>query len=105
MAEDALRGGIDLGGTKIQAIVADADNHVLGQARRPTPQEGGPPDVIAAIAEAIGEAAEQAGVAPRALAGIRGGAPGALDEQAGTPGRAGEPPRRRGPDPPAPPPR
>src|SRR4051794_41497207 len=89
MAEDALRGGIDLGGTKIQAIVADADNHVLGQARRPTPQEGGRPDVIAAIAEAIGEAAEQAGVAPGALAGIGVGAPGAIDEQAGTLARAG----------------
>ena len=36
------RGGIDLGGTKIQAIVVDSGNDVLGEARRPTPQEGGP---------------------------------------------------------------
>jgi glucokinase len=89
MAEDALRGGIDLGGTKIQAIVANPDHQVLGQARRPTPQEGGPPDVVAALVEAIGEAAEQAGVAPDTLAGIGIGAPGAIDEQAGTLARAG----------------
>ncbi len=38
----ALRGGIDLGGTKIQAIVADDDNEVVGEARRPTPTSGGP---------------------------------------------------------------
>jgi glucokinase len=89
MAEDALRGGIDLGGTKIQAIVVDPDHHVLGQARRPTPQQGGPADVVAAIAEALEEAAEQAGVAPGALNGIGIGAPGAIDEEAGTLARAG----------------
>jgi glucokinase len=89
MAEDALRGGIDLGGTKIQAIVVDPDHHVLGQARRPTPQQGGPADVVAAIAEALDEAAEQARVAPAALSGIGIGAPGAIDEEAGTLARAG----------------
>ena len=38
----ALRGGVDLGGTKIQAVVLDDRNEVAGQARRPTPTEGGP---------------------------------------------------------------
>jgi glucokinase len=88
MATDALRGGIDLGGTKIQAIVADAEHQVLGQARRPTPTEGGPPDVIAAMAEALQEAAEAAEVAPDALSGIGVGAPGAIDDKAGTLARA-----------------
>ena len=37
MATDALRGGIDLGGTKIQAIVVNSEHQVLGQARRATP--------------------------------------------------------------------
>jgi glucokinase len=89
MADAALRGGIDLGGTKIQAVIADPEHAVLGQARRPTPTEGGPPDVVAAIAEALEEAAEQAGVKPSALAGIGVGAPGAIDEAAGTLGSAG----------------
>ena len=39
------RGGIDLGGTKIEAIVVDPRNSVLGASRRPTPTEGGPEDV------------------------------------------------------------
>jgi glucokinase len=89
MAEDALRGGIDLGGTKIQAIVANSENQVLGQARRPTPQEGGPPDVVAAIGEALHEAAEEASVDPATLSGIGVGAPGAIDEATGSLARAG----------------
>ena len=88
MATDALRGGIDLGGTKIQAIVANAEHQVLGQARRPTPTEGGPPDVIAAVAEALQEAAVAADVAPDTLSGIGVGAPGAIDDDAGTLARA-----------------
>jgi glucokinase len=89
MADAALRGGVDLGGTKIQAVIADPGHAVRGQARRPTPTEGGPPDVVAAIAEALEEAAEQAGVKPSALSGIGVGAPGAIDEAAGTLGSAG----------------
>ena len=41
-----LRGGVDLGGTKIQALIVDADSKVLGRARAATPHEGGPPAVI-----------------------------------------------------------
>jgi glucokinase len=89
MAAAALRGGIDLGGTKIQAIIADDRHTVLGQARRPTPTEGGPPDVVAAVEDGLREAAEQAGVAPADLAGVGIGAPGAIDEAAGTLARAG----------------
>jgi glucokinase len=89
MARDAPCGGIDLGGTKIQAIVADSEHQVLGQARRATPTEGGPADVIAAMADALAEATETAGVAADALGGIGVGAPGAIDEAAGTLARAG----------------
>jgi glucokinase len=99
MAQDGLRGGIDLGGTKIQAIVADPDHHVLGQARRPTPQTGGPADVVAALAEALHEAAEEAEVATDALAGVGVGAPGGIDEAAGTLARAGNLPGWRDPYP------
>ena len=86
----ALRGGIDLGGTKIQAIVFDVEHEkVLGQARRPTPQEGGPPAVVDALAGAQNEAAEQAGVAADSLAGIGVGSPGEIDEGAGAVAKAG----------------
>ena len=33
-----VKGGIDLGGTKIQAVVVDASDEVMGEAKLPTPQ-------------------------------------------------------------------
>jgi glucokinase len=85
MAEDAAhRGGIDLGGTKIEAIVVDEGNTVLGQSRRPTPTEGGPADVAEQMAEAMRAAAEAAGVETKSLQGVGVGSPGSVDEEAGT---------------------
>jgi glucokinase len=84
-----LRGGIDLGGTKIQAIIADADHQVLGQARLPTPTSGGPDDVIAALVEAQKEAAKDASVDTADLRGIGLGSPGDVDGPAGTIANAG----------------
>ena len=81
MAE--LRGGIDLGGTKIQTAVVDAVGDVVGQARRPTPTRGGPEDVAAEMAEAMREASEGAGVETSELAGVGVGSPGDADEQTG----------------------
>jgi glucokinase len=78
------RGGIDLGGTKIEAIVVDADNQVLGQARRPTPTEGGPADVAKQLAEVMTEAAAAAELETAALKGVGVGSPGSVDEAAGT---------------------
>ena len=78
------RGGIDLGGTKIQAVVVDGDSAVLGQARHPTPTSGGPTDVAAAMASALREAAQAAGLEPAALKGVGVGSPGAVDAHAGT---------------------
>lgn len=79
----AARGGVDLGGTKIEAIVVDARNNVLGAGRRPTPTTGGPRDVAAAIAEAMHEACQAAGVEPSALEGMGVGSPGLIDEATG----------------------
>jgi glucokinase len=78
-----LRGGIDLGGTKIEAIVVDSRHRVLGQARQPTPTAGGPSDVAEQMAEALRGAAEDAGVTPDALQGVGVGSPGDVDEGAG----------------------
>ena len=64
------RGGIDLGGTKIQTAVIDAEGAVKGEARRPTPTEGGPEDVAEQMAQAMVEAAEAAGVQTDSLAGV-----------------------------------
>ena len=80
----SARGGIDLGGTKIQAVVVDDANAVLGEARHPTPTSGGPADVATAMANALREAAQAAGCEAAELAGVGVGSPGAIDAAAGT---------------------
>jgi glucokinase len=84
----SLRGGIDLGGTKIQTVVVDDDNRVLGEARHPTPLKGGPQDVADAMAAALREAAKAAGADAGELAGVGVGSPGAIDAGAGSVGQA-----------------
>ncbi|MGA2321062.1 MAG: ROK family protein [Solirubrobacteraceae bacterium] len=76
----SIYGGVDLGGTKIQAAVLDAEHEVLGSARRPTPTAGGPADVAREIETAVREAAQAAGVEPGALAGIGVGSPGTIED-------------------------
>jgi glucokinase len=78
-----LRGGIDLGGTKIQAAIVDASGDVKGESRRPTPTSGGPQDVANEMAEALREAAKGAEVETAALQGVGVGSPGDADEKTG----------------------
>jgi len=78
------RGGIDLGGTKIEAIVVDPRNNVLGASRRPTPTEGGPEDVARQMIEAMKEACQAAGLDPSDLRGVGVGSPGVVDDATGT---------------------
>ena len=79
-----IRGGIDLGGTKIQAVVVDDGGDVLGSSRMPTPTTGGPPDVAETMAEAIRDAAKQADADTGDLEGVGVGSPGAVADDEGT---------------------
>ena len=79
----AKRGGVDLGGTKIQVVIVDDKHKVLGQARRPTPTTGTPADVKDAIAAALVEAADAAGIKTSELSGIGVGSPGEIDPSTG----------------------
>lgn len=79
----ALRGGIDLGGTKIEAIVVDGRHNVRGTSRHPTPTAGGPADVVQAMAAALAEACARAGVEPDSLRGVGVGSPGLTDPETG----------------------
>jgi glucokinase len=83
MRDGKLRGGIDLGGTKIQAAIAGPRGKVYGAARRQTPTEGGPPDVASEMAAALREAADAASVETTALVGVGVGSPGDADEETG----------------------
>jgi glucokinase len=80
----AIRGGIDLGGTKIQAVVVGERGAVLGSTRLPTPTSSGPPEVAAAMADAVLEAADQAGAVTADLQGVGVGSPGVVDDKEGT---------------------
>jgi glucokinase len=80
----SARGGIDLGGTKIQAVVVNGRGSVIGEARHPTPTSGGPPAVAAEMAVTLAEAAEAAGVETSSLESVGVGSPGVIDASAGT---------------------
>jgi glucokinase len=79
-----LRGGIDLGGTKILAVVVNDRHRVLGEARRLTPTTGGPAGVATAMVETLREAASEGQVDPARLSGVGVGSPGVVDGRRGT---------------------
>ena len=83
-SKSAPRGGIDLGGTKIQTVVVDDKFNVLGQARRQTPTTGGPDKVAEEMAGAMRDALEYAELHEDGLVGVGVGSPGDVDEKTGT---------------------
>jgi glucokinase len=80
----SVYGGIDLGGTKIQAAVIDSEHQVLGAKRDQTPLEGGPKAIAAKMVAVLRESAQEAGVETSALTGIGVGSPGSVDDVKGT---------------------
>ena len=82
-SKTAPRGGIDLGGTKIQAAIVTVKGEVIGDAKLPTPTKGGPEDVARQMAEALTQAAGGADLASDSLGGIGVGSPGDVDEATG----------------------
>jgi glucokinase len=71
--------GVDLGGTKIQAVVV-RDGAIVGSDRVKTPERG-PDEVIDAIVATVRSAVQQAGDAELSAVGI--GTPGGTDEKTG----------------------
>ena len=82
-ARRRLVGGLDLGGTKIQAVLLDGRRNVVADAKQATPAEGDGDDVVAALASTLAEVCEKAGVASADLAGVGVGSPGAIDGRRG----------------------
>ncbi len=79
-----MKGGLDLGGTKIQAVVTDGEATVLGRARRDTPRGVAQDAVVFELAETLRDALDDAGVEPMGIAGVGVGAPGSIDAATGT---------------------
>lgn len=75
--------GIDLGGTKVKAAVADGHGRILGQAGLPTRAAAGGGAAFGQIVAAVEQAAAAAGADPRRAAAIGIGSPGPLDLQRG----------------------
>jgi glucokinase len=74
-----IYGGIDLGGTKIQAAIVGEHREAVGSARRQTPTSGGPPDVAAEMVGALRDAAQDAQIDVAELAGVGVGSPGTIE--------------------------
>ncbi len=75
--------GIDLGGTKILVLIADAAGTVLGRARIATQAAQGPEAVITRIADALHTAADDAGLDVTAIRAAGVSAPGPIDVATG----------------------
>jgi fructokinase len=74
-----LRLGIDLGGTKTEGIVMDADGRIVHRERRPTPQAAGYEAVLGNIVDLVATLEARAGAPCRV--GI--GTPGAISAKTG----------------------
>jgi glucokinase len=82
-ARRRLVGGLDLGGTKIQAVVLDGRRTVIGQARSATPEKGGAQDVILGLVSTLSSACADAGIEVDELTGVGVGSPGVIDHRRG----------------------
>jgi glucokinase len=81
-ATDArLTAGVDLGGTKIQAVVL-RNEEIVGSSRVPTPQTGAD-DVISTIEQAVEDSIAQAGATVEDLRAVGVGTPGEIEADKG----------------------
>ncbi|MDF1563770.1 MAG: ROK family protein [Deltaproteobacteria bacterium] len=70
--------GIDIGGTKLYALVTDAEGKILGRAKKKTRPKKGYAAVLERVEACFAEALEAAGVAREAITAVGVGAPSAI---------------------------
>jgi glucokinase len=83
MATEPLYAGIDLGGTKILVVIADADGNIRGDGRTPTRASEGPRAVVDRISACVRESAREAGIDPSDIEAAGVSAPGPIDAAEG----------------------
>jgi glucokinase len=76
-----VRVGVDIGGTKTEAVAIDADGVILQQLRLPT--GFGSAAVVESTVDAVNQLAALVGVEPRDFDSIGVGIPGAVDSETG----------------------
>src|SRR5438552_9791723 len=74
-----LYGAIDLGGTKLRAVVADLAGNIRGEVIQPSEAGEGPERVIARMIETLEAAAVEASVSVSDIRAVGVASPGALD--------------------------
>lgn len=75
--------GIDLGGSKMAAALADGQGRVLAEERRPTPVEAGAEGVLTALAELVEDLLRAQNLTERDLSAVGLGIPGMIDRERG----------------------
>ena len=75
--------GIDLGGTSLRALVVDAKDKILAEAKTPTEVSGKATGLIEQIASVVRDVLKSADLNREAVAAVSIGAPGALDPERG----------------------
>ena len=73
--------GLDIGGTKVLGVLADAEGTVRGRVRVPT--RWGTEGVVGAAVDVVAQLCSAAGLSPAELAGIGAGVPGLVDPRSG----------------------
>ena len=75
--------GVDVGGTKIQASVAEESGAIRGRQRCPTPRDVGPEQVLAAIERLVEQVLDQQKLDASKLAAMGVAVPGVVDPELG----------------------
>jgi len=71
--------GVDVGGTKVLASLVEETGAVLARERVPTPRNGGPEPVVAAVEKAIADVLAKGGVKADRLTALGAAIPGVVD--------------------------
>lgn len=84
LAGEGYVGAVDLGGTKILAVLFGPDGRIVSRAKKPTGKNHDPAVVIDRIAACVDEAARSAGIEAAELRAVGIGAPGPVDPENGS---------------------
>ena len=83
MSKQGYALGIDLGGTKIYAVVTDPDHNVIAKAKRSTNSEATPEETVSDMFEAALEAVQNANLELNDIACIGAAVPSPVDPETG----------------------
>ena len=81
--EQRLYLGVDVGGTKVQASLVQESGEIVGREKCPTPRQGGPERVVAAIEKTMDDMVRKGAISADDLTAIGIAVPGVVDPDRG----------------------